>query len=178
MPSRAVPEEVIPEEATTAVATTEEVIPEEATTAVAPIIMAVAAIIMAEVRASTSVDTSGSLTMPILTVIIHMVTPTLILTLTRIRTTLISMTSLRCISNRSNVHTGTTVGIQRVITPMSQAVRGAGRKWFPLHRERGVRRDEMATRSSVILYCGHVWRLRNDAGRSDRHGDARPGKAL
>ena len=117
-------EEVITEEVATAeAATTEEAITGVATTEEV-------ATTMAEVRTSSLAGPSGSLTTPILTAIIRMVTPIPILTLTSILIiiTPLRMTNLRCMSNLSNHIPGITVGIQEGITRTSRVVLAAGQK--------------------------------------------------
>jgi hypothetical protein len=128
VPSKAIREAVVPEEHTREavvpeVSTREAVVPEVVTTE--GLITGVAITTMVEVRTSSSADTSGSLTTPIRMAIILTITPTTILI--RIRAIPTPMTSLLSILSKSNLHTGITARIQKVITRTSRAVRGAGR---------------------------------------------------
>ena len=120
------------EEAATAEAITEVAITEvataEAITEAAT--MEEAATTMAEVHTSSLAGPSGSLSIPIRTVIIPTVIPIPILTLTsiRIRITPLHMPNLRCMSNLSNRIRGIIVRIRKVITRTSRVVLAAGQK--------------------------------------------------
>ena len=117
------PRRAVLEAATTEVVIPQGVIMEEA-------IMEEAIITVEEVRASSLAGHSHSLTTPILTAIIHMVTRIIIPTLIGIpiRTIPMLMTNHRCILNQSNLIPGITVRIPKVTTRMSRAVRAGGQR--------------------------------------------------
>jgi hypothetical protein len=83
---------------------------------------------MAEVRGSSSADTSGSPTITATRIITRTVTPITTPMGMRIPLTPIRMTNLKRILNRNSLLTGITVGIRKVITRMSQVVRAGGRR--------------------------------------------------
>ena len=118
------------EEAATAEAITEVAITEvataEAITEAAT--MEEAATTMAEVHTSSLAGPSGSLSIPIRTVIIPTVIPIPILTLTNILipVTPLRMLNLRCMSNLNNRIPGITVRMRKLITRTSRVVREDG----------------------------------------------------